>query len=133
MILSEHTKLILQRGVIQKMKQLLCKVNDLISGEQKMFKVKNREIVLVRNGDDFHAVSGICPHQAASFKKGILKGTTLTSKAGEYSFGKENLILTCPWHHYEFDVTTGESLFDCKYKLKTYSVEVSEENVLIDI
>ncbi|WP_066304221.1 Rieske (2Fe-2S) protein [Bacillus sp. FJAT-29814] len=115
------------------MKQLLCRVDDLLSGEKKTFKIKNREIVLVRNGNDFYAVSGICPHQAASMGEGALKGTTLESDVGVYCFGKENLVLTCPWHHYEFDVTTGKSLFDCNYKLKSYSVEVAEENVLIDI
>ncbi|MGE7781635.1 Rieske (2Fe-2S) protein [Peribacillus sp. NPDC097264] len=116
------------------MKQWVCKVDNLESGEMKTFKIKNRQIVLVRNGDDFHAVSGICPHQAALMGEGTLKGTNLTTaEVGHYCYGKDSQIITCPWHHYEFDVTTGESLFDSKYKLKTYTIEVSEEDVLIDI
>jgi nitrite reductase (NADH) small subunit len=116
------------------MKQLLCKVDDLVSGEMKAFKVKNRQIVLVRTGDDFHAVSGICPHQAAMMGDGCLKGTNLnTDEVGQYCYGKDRQIITCPWHHYEFDVTTGESLFDSEYKLKSYNVEVSENDVLIEL
>lgn len=115
------------------MKDVLCKKDDLQSGEMKAFKFKNRQIVLVRNGDDFHAVSGICPHQAAMMGEGHLKGTNLTTvEVGHYCYGKDKQIITCPWHHYEFDVTTGESLFDSEYKLKTYKVQVSEKDVLID-
>jgi nitrite reductase (NADH) small subunit len=116
------------------MKQLVCKVNELVSGEMKTFNIKNRQVVLIKNGDQYHAVSGICPHQAAKMGEGHLKGTNLTTnEVGHYCYGKDRQIITCPWHHYEFDVTTGESLFDSKYKLKTYSVEVSEDDVLIDL
>ena len=116
------------------MKQLVCKVDELASGEMKSFEIRNRKIVLVRNGDEFHAVSGICPHQAALMGEGHLKGTNLTTaEVGHYCYGKDRQIITCPWHHYEFAVTTGVSLFDSEYQLNTYTVEISNDKVLIDI
>ena len=39
----------------------------------------------------FHAIDGLCPHQGGPLGTGALCGK----------------VLTCPWHGWQFDVTTG--------------------------
>jgi nitrite reductase/ring-hydroxylating ferredoxin subunit len=115
------------------MKQHLCKVDDLSTGKMKQFKVKNRQIVVVRKGNEFFAMHGLCPHQGAMLGAGCLTGTNLPSDVDEYCYGKEGEIVRCPWHNHEFDVTTGASIHNPKEKLKSYTLEIQGENVLIDI
>ncbi len=56
--------------------------------------VGDDHIVLVRLGDEVHAMNDVCPHRGAFIGSGPLDGT----------------VLTCPWHEWSFDITTGECL-----------------------
>jgi nitrite reductase/ring-hydroxylating ferredoxin subunit len=43
----------------------------------------------------------------------------------------KNEIVTCPWHHWQYDLKTGQCLTVDKFKLKTYQVEVEGDEVYI--
>lgn len=46
-----------------------------------------------------------------------------SSQPGEYIWARDGEILRCPWHGWEFDLTTGRSIFNPhKLRLKTYEV-----------
>jgi nitrite reductase/ring-hydroxylating ferredoxin subunit len=56
---------------------------------------------------------------------GSVKGMTMPSKPGEYAWAREGEILRCPWHGWEFDVTTGRSVFNPhKTRVRGYEVTV---------
>lgn len=50
--------------------------------------------------------------QLAPVCQGKLGGTALPGKVGEYKYGLDGQVVRCPWHGWEFDVTTGRSLFN---------------------
>ena len=55
-------------------------------------RVAGGRMVAIANVDGtLHALDGLCPHQGGPLGTGALCGTTLT----------------CPWHGWQFDVTTG--------------------------
>jgi nitrite reductase (NADH) small subunit len=55
-------------------------------------RVVGDRVVAIANVEGcFHALDGLCPHQGGPLGTGTLCGT----------------ILTCPWHGWQFDVTTG--------------------------
>lgn len=55
-------------------------------------RVAGGRMVAIANVDGtLHAIDGLCPHQGGPLGTGELCGTTLT----------------CPWHGWQFDVTTG--------------------------
>jgi len=55
-------------------------------------RVAAGRMVAIANVDGrLHAIDGLCPHQGGPLGTGTLCGTTLT----------------CPWHGWPFDVTTG--------------------------
>lgn len=35
----------------------------------------------------------------------------MPSRPGTFVYGLEGRVLTCPWHHLEFDITTGATAF----------------------
>lgn len=53
---------------------------------------EGRIVALFNIEGSLHALDGICPHQGGPLGKGKLQGC----------------IVTCPWHGWQFDVTTGQ-------------------------
>ena len=51
----------------------------------------------------------------------------------EFRYGKEGRILRCPWHEWEYDIATGESVFDPTVRVKTYPVEIRDDQVIVTI
>jgi nitrite reductase/ring-hydroxylating ferredoxin subunit len=55
-------------------------------------RVAGERMVAIANVDGrYHAIDGLCPHQGGPLGTGMLCGS----------------VLTCPWHGWQFDVTTG--------------------------
>jgi nitrite reductase/ring-hydroxylating ferredoxin subunit len=52
----------------------------------------DRMVALFNVEGTFHALDGVCPHQGGPLGKGRLSGC----------------LVTCPWHGWQFDVTTGQ-------------------------
>lgn len=59
---------------------------ELWEGEMDAFDVGDREILVIRLADGFHAFDGICPHQSFSLVEGSLDAGTLTCRAHEWQF-----------------------------------------------
>ena len=95
--------------------------------------VNGRGLVLVRAGDAFFAARDVCPHQAARLSDGHVEGTTLACKPGQdVRYGREGEILVCPWHGWEYDLTTGRALVDGdRVRVATYPVRVVDGRVLV--
>jgi nitrite reductase/ring-hydroxylating ferredoxin subunit len=61
-------------------------------GEARAFVVGDREIALFNIAGRFYAIENTCPHQGAPLVDGWLEGN----------------LVTCPWHGWCGDVTTGK-------------------------
>src|SRR6266566_776334 len=55
---------------------------------------------------EFYALKNSCPHQAARVCLGRVVGTTLPGDVYQFNYGQEGRILRCPWHSWEYDITT---------------------------
>ncbi len=110
-----------------------CGSEEMAPGQKKAVQVGSRSIVLVRLGNgDYCALMNACPHQGAPLSEGELTGTTLPSTVGEYVYGRDDEVLRCPWHRWEFDVTSGNALFnDRRACVKRYDVTVEGGDVVI--
>lgn len=106
-------------------RHIVCKVSELPPGDRKIVEVGRRSIGVFNVNGDFYAIRNQCPHQAAPLCRGTITGTTLPSQPGEYIWARDGEIIRCPWHGWEFDITTGRSVFNPhKLRVKTYEVTV---------
>lgn len=92
--------------------------------------VRGREVCVVRTVAGVFAFGAICPHQGGTMCDGLIRGTMEASARNEYQFGHDGEVVVCPWHGYEFDVRTGESVNGViRGRLGAYPVEVRDGDV----
>lgn len=110
-------------------KHEICLLDELRPGQRKIVQIGKRSIGVFNIHGELHAVKNVCPHQGAELCRGSVGGTMLPSNTpGEYNYALDGQVLRCPWHFWEFDITTGEMIFvpDPK-RVKTYEVGVEPQ------
>jgi nitrite reductase/ring-hydroxylating ferredoxin subunit len=113
-------------------RQHLGAVDDFEPGRFRVFELQGRPVGVVRTEQGFFAVRNRCPHQGADICAGLVTGTMEPSAPGEFSYSDEKLVVVCPWHRWEFELTTGESYGQVTRKrLVTYEVEVEDGEVYV--
>jgi 3-phenylpropionate/trans-cinnamate dioxygenase ferredoxin subunit len=99
---------------------MLCKVDDLKSGEARRFDVAGLRIALVRTDDEFHAVADRCSHEDYSLAEGEV--------------WVEEREIECPRHGSTFDLLTGNPCsLPATHAVAVYEVEVSDGQVSVEL
>ena len=109
------------------------KASEIAPGERRLVEVKGHSIGLFNVNGQYVAALNLCPHELAPVCKGRVSGTTLPSPPGEYRWGREGEILACPWHGWEFDLTTGRALPDPRVRLRLYPVSVEDDTIYVTL
>lgn len=100
-------------------------VKDFPPGSRRILDADGRSIGVFNIRGEFFALRNSCPHQGAPLCLGRISGTTLPTKPFVYEYGRDDEIIKCPWHGWEFDIATGRSVFNPhKTRVKTYAVTV---------
>ncbi len=92
-------------------------ISDLKPGENKVVNVSGRDVALFNVNGKFYAIDNTCKHRGGPLGEGILDGTTVT----------------CPWHGWQYDVTTGKSTSNPPEHVAKYHVKVEGEKILISL
>jgi 3-phenylpropionate/trans-cinnamate dioxygenase ferredoxin subunit len=105
---------------------------ELPPGSRKVITVRRREIVVFNDGGTPYALFNRCAHQQAPLVAGRLTGTSETAPVGEFVFDMSHRVLRCPWHHYEFELTSGRCLADpTRLRVARYEVQEEGENFVV--
>lgn len=98
----------------------LCSVDDIKVGEKKKFKIKGKEVLLVRLEDGFYAMENRCPHAGCPL-----------SFYGEIKEGKR---IQCNCHGSVFDLRDGSAIEGLTNNpLKMYKVLVVDRELFIEL
>ncbi len=104
------------------------RVSELPPGSRKIVEIAGRSIGVFNVDGEFYALRNVCPHQGAPLCQGSVGGTAAASAPGEYVWEREGEILRCPWHGWEFDITTGRSVFNPhRMRVKRFDVTVARD------
>jgi nitrite reductase (NADH) small subunit len=105
----------------------VCPSNEVPPGGRLIVELEGKSIGIFNIKDTYYAIKNVCPHQSAQLCTGEIMGVMLPSEPHEYRYGKDGEIIRCPWHGWEFDITSGKSVFDPKKcRIKLYEVQVME-------
>lgn len=115
-----------------KQRVFVAQLDELAPGNRKICTVDGKSIGVFNTGAEIVALLNICPHEFAPICLGKLGGTTLPSKPGEFIWGRENEIIRCPWHGWEFDLLTGDCLTD-KRKVKKFKTIIKDQAIYVEV
>ncbi len=92
-------------------------------------------VVVIRAMDGtLHALAAKCLHQGGPLDEGtIYDHTASTSEVGEYVMEQDREILKCPWHGYEYDIRTGQTVFDESRCLQTFVTREEGDQVVVEL
>ena len=93
----------------------VAKVSDIPAGTGKTVQVNGKQIALFNCDGKFYAMDNTCAHRGGPLGEGTLTGTTVM----------------CPWHGWEYDVTTGVCQLDPAITLQKFDVKVEGDDVLV--
>jgi nitrite reductase/ring-hydroxylating ferredoxin subunit len=93
----------------------VARIEEIPPGTARRVRAGERELALVRVGDDFYATNGACMHLHGPLGEGRV----------------DDHVLTCPWHGWQYDVRTGLNLFDHAIRVETYEVRVEGGDVQV--
>ena len=116
-------------------KHVVCQLSELRPGDRRIITVAGRSIGVLNVDGALYALRNRCPHQGAPLCLGLIGGTTVASKPFEREYSRDNQIIKCPWHGWEFDIATGRSVFNPhKVRVRTYEVtiEPAEEDPRVE-
>jgi len=84
-------------------------------GASVSVEIEGQRIALFNVDGNVYAIDDVCPHQGGPLGEGALSGC----------------YVTCPWHAWDFDVTTGELDGDPETQVETFDVRVEGGDILI--
>jgi 3-phenylpropionate/trans-cinnamate dioxygenase ferredoxin subunit len=114
-------------------RHVVARAEDIPPGQRKIVTVKGREIGIFNVGGDFHGLINRCPHQGAKLCEGEIVSRLVSPTPGDYRLTRTGEMLRCPWHCWEFDIRTGQSLCDPNsVQARAFDVAVEPGKVLVE-
>jgi nitrite reductase (NADH) small subunit/3-phenylpropionate/trans-cinnamate dioxygenase ferredoxin subunit len=95
----------------------VAKATEIAPGQILEIPLEGTSIAVANVGGQFHAISNACLHRGGPLGQGSLQGN----------------VVTCPWHGWSFDVTSGKVAGSQNTGVARYPVELRGEDVYVDI
>ena len=90
-------------------------IGEIPPGKGIKIKLGNEYIAIFNHNGHFHAIQNRCPHQNADLADGYIR----------------NNQVYCPLHNWAFDIKTGAYAFNPGQRIKTYPVEIHNNDIFI--
>jgi nitrite reductase/ring-hydroxylating ferredoxin subunit len=95
----------------------MATLDELPVGATREVEHEGRIYALFNLDGNISAIDGICPHQGGPLAEGEVAGT----------------VVTCPWHGWQFDICTGQSLLSGRVRQPVYEVRIEGRDVLVAV
>jgi nitrite reductase (NADH) small subunit len=96
----------------------LAHVKDIPEGTAKLIPLQNgEEIALFHIRGEYYALSNSCPHMGGPLCEGEI----------------EDCKVTCPWHGWQFDLSSGECINCPGDDAKAYPLVIQGDEIFIQL
>lgn len=95
----------------------VAKAGDVPAGEGRVVTVDGVEVALYNVAGEFHAIDNTCVHRGGPLGEGQCEGK----------------LVTCPWHGWQYDVTSGECQNVPGEHVASYEVRVEGDDVQVKV
>ncbi len=96
----------------------VCALDELEDPDVKVFEAEGTEGIVIKSEGELYACQRYCSHEVFPLEFGLTEGH----------------ILLCSYHHYEFDLRSGEAVLPPGEKgLEIYPVHVENGDVMVEL
>jgi 3-phenylpropionate/trans-cinnamate dioxygenase ferredoxin component len=99
------------------MKTKIAEAAEVAEGQGRVVDVAGRTLALFNVEGKFYAIDNACPHRGGPLGEGDVEGA----------------IVTCPWHAWRWDVTTGSNANNPAVRVACYPVTVEQGSVFVTL
>src|SRR5580765_7064806 len=93
-----------------------ARLNEIPTGSIKSVQVGGKQLALANVGGMLYAIDNTCLHRGGPLAEGQLEGK----------------VVTCPWHGWQFDVTTGKAVQNPNAGVGCFKTEIRGDEVFVD-
>ncbi|MGH9704298.1 MAG: Rieske (2Fe-2S) protein [Candidatus Acidiferrales bacterium] len=86
-------------------------------GSIREFQLDGKTIALANVDGKFYAINNTCLHRGGPLGEGELEGK----------------VVTCPWHGWQYEVTTGKVVMNPSIGVDCYELEVRGEDIFVNV
>ena len=90
--------------------------DEIPAGAIREFQVDGKTVALANVEGTFYAIDSVCLHRGGPLGQGVMTGK----------------IVTCPWHGWEYDVTSGKVAMNPAVGVNCYKLEVRGEDIFVE-
>ncbi|MFQ5829489.1 MAG: Rieske (2Fe-2S) protein [Candidatus Methylomirabilia bacterium] len=95
----------------------VAETTDLNPGEGRVVEVEGKTLAVFNVGGTYYAIDNTCLHRGGPLGEGELDGN----------------VVTCPWHAWRWDVTTGANVNTPAVKVAAFPVKVEGSSVIVEL
>ncbi len=94
-----------------------AKKDEVPPGTVSEFQLDGKTVAIANVDGKFFVIDGVCLHRGGPLGQGEL----------------DRNVLTCPWHGWQYDVTTGKTLVNPAVGVATYAIELRGDDLFVDV
>src|SRR5262252_9082242 len=94
-----------------------ARVSEIPVGAIKEVQVGGKPVALANVAGTFYAIDNTCLHRGGPLGQGELEGA----------------VVTCPWHGWQFNVTTGKAVMNPNAGVTCRRTEVQGDDVYVEL
>lgn len=120
--------------------QVAIQAAEVRAAGRKAVSVSGRTVVVFEVNGGFVAYLDTCAHQGGPVCSEGTRHPLLTARVASdgrpedyFADDSDDRILACPWHGWEYDLTTGQGIADRSKSLRSATVEQRGEELLISL
>jgi len=93
------------------------KTSEVPPGTIQELQLDGKNVAVANVDGKFFAIDNTCLHRGGPLGQGVLEGK----------------VVTCPWHGWEYDVTSGKTTTNPAVGVSCYAVEVRGDDLFVDV
>lgn len=95
----------------------VAKAGEVPEGEGRVIKVDGVDVALFHLDGEYYAIDNTCVHRGGPLGEGMCDG----------------IVVTCPWHGWQYDVTSGECQNVPGEGVESYEVRIEGDDVQVKV
>jgi nitrite reductase (NADH) small subunit len=94
-----------------------AKKDEIPAGTIREFQLDGKTVAIANVEGKLYAIDNVCLHRGGPLGEGELHGK----------------IVTCPWHGWTYDVTTGKTTMNPAVGVQCYPIEIKGDDIFVEV